>query len=171
MRVLFDDTVNVSYSQMYVASDGIEPAADLHATLSGPDNGLCGALTSGFLFLTTGAQYGDVRVRVELHDAEPPVDDAWEEIVEVSFTPASADTNLVPWACEKSWPPAIEPVSHRVRYCGSGLDDAQSEGELGQKPWPDRYLLQFWPAAAQPDRIVKQTSDYAAYWHDVARKR
>jgi hypothetical protein len=170
MRVLFDDTIYVSYGQMYVVSDGIGPAADLHATMSGQDNGLCGALTPGFLWLNTGSRYGDVRVRVELHDAEPPMDDAWEEIVEASFTPASADVDLVQWACEKSWPLAIEPVSHRVRYCGAGLDDAHDGGELDDQPQPDRYLLQFWPAAPQPDRTVKQTSDYAAYWHDTARE-
>jgi hypothetical protein len=30
----------------------------------------------------------------------------------------------------------------------------------------DRYLLQFWPAAPGPDRIVRRTSWAAGYWHD-----
>ena len=29
----------------------------------------------------------------------------------------------------------------------------------------DRYLLQFWPAPPAPDRVVRQTSFRAAYWH------
>jgi hypothetical protein len=35
----------------------------------------------------------------------------------------------------------------------------------------DHYLLQFWPAPPAPDRIVKQTSASAAYWHDHAQKQ
>ncbi|MGP3977140.1 hypothetical protein ACTWQF_24625 [Streptomyces sp. 8N114] len=32
----------------------------------------------------------------------------------------------------------------------------------------DEYLLQFWPTPPEPDRVVKQTSDSAAYWHRFA---
>jgi hypothetical protein len=38
-----------------------------------------------------------------------------------------------------------------------------------EDPLIDRYLLQFWPAAPAPDRVVKQTSAKAAYWHEYAR--
>ena len=31
----------------------------------------------------------------------------------------------------------------------------------------DSYLLSFWPAPPMSDRIVKQTSDAAAYWHGL----
>jgi hypothetical protein len=36
----------------------------------------------------------------------------------------------------------------------------------------DRYLLQFWPdpgAAAEPDRVIRQTSEVAEMWHGHAR--
>jgi len=32
----------------------------------------------------------------------------------------------------------------------------------------DRYLLQFWPAAPSPDRVVRRTGESAAYWHGYA---
>ena len=32
---------------------------------------------------------------------------------------------------------------------------------------PDSYLLQFWPGEAEPDRIVRQHSDVAAYWRNL----
>ncbi|GAA4326259.1 hypothetical protein GCM10023086_53720 [Streptomyces venetus] len=58
-----------------------------------------------------------------------------------------------------------------MRYCGRDLDRARDE-ELsvleGGDP-VDHYLLQFWPAPAGPDRVVRQTSRTAEYWHRHAR--
>jgi hypothetical protein len=34
----------------------------------------------------------------------------------------------------------------------------------------DNYLLQFWPASPAPDRVVRQSSLIAEYWHTVARQ-
>ena len=45
---------------------------------------------------------------------------------------------------------------------GSELDT-----NVGDEP-VDRYRLDLWPAPAEPDRIVKQTSEVAAYWHEWA---
>ncbi|WP_331769120.1 hypothetical protein OG948_35480 (plasmid) [Embleya sp. NBC_00888] len=52
------------------------------------------------------------------------------------------------------------------------MDEANAHGVVfdGEPP-VDRYLLQFWPAPAEPDRVVRRTSDQAAYWHKVARDR
>ena len=35
----------------------------------------------------------------------------------------------------------------------------------GEDEVVDAYLLQFWPAPAGPGRIVRQTTEIAAYWH------
>jgi len=63
-------------------------------------------------------------------------------------------------------------TDYRVRYCGRGLDHTPDD-ELavldGGEPF-DHYLLQFWPAPPGEDLIVR-TSQNAAYWHDVARRR
>jgi hypothetical protein len=49
---------------------------------------------------------------------------------------------------------------------GSKLD-LRTEG----MPEPDRYLLLFWPAPPEPDAVIKQTSDHAAYWHAFASQQ
>jgi hypothetical protein len=42
---------------------------------------------------------------------------------------------------------------------------------MDEDPEVDRYLLQFWPGPPAPDRVVKQTSATAAYWHGFAREQ
>lgn len=50
--------------------------------------------------------------------------------------------------------------SYRVRYSASGMDEARP----GITDDADTYLVQLWPAAAAQDRVVKETSQSAAYW-------
>jgi hypothetical protein len=157
MRTLMTGPVWVSYSQIYVESgpDDIDP----DESFAGQQNGLCGAAKAGSLFLTTGLHTGEVGFAVELHDDEPPLDDTWEEIVEASYRPLG-DVTLMTWAGDGgSWGLDLEEINYRVRYCGSGMDPAHQGAPV------DRYLLQFWPAPPATDRIVKQTSAQAAYWH------
>jgi hypothetical protein len=119
--------------------------------------------------MVTGLHTGHVGLTVELHDEAPPVEEVWEDVVEVSFTPASATVALVEWG-GASWPLALQRVGYRVRYCASGMDEArQVNVRFDDEPALDRYVLQFWPAALGGDRVVKQTSTSAAYWHDWAR--
>jgi hypothetical protein len=42
---------------------------------------------------------------------------------------------------------------------------------VGRSGGGERYLLQFWPAPPAIDRVVRQTTKQAAYWHQVARDR
>ena len=81
----------------------------------------------------------------------PPVDDGWEEVVEVSFAPRSARVALVEWAGTASWPLELERVDYRVRYCATGMEAGRARDTLleGEPPL-DRYLLQFWPARQSP---------------------
>jgi hypothetical protein len=169
MRVLFDGEPHVHYGQIYVHSSS-DWFSDLGAAFAGQSNGLCGAAVPGALFLITGLHTGNVGFTVELHAAEPPVGGEWEEVVEASFRPAGLPVALVGWAGEASWPLDLPAGDLRGRYCGIGLDaghatDTRMDGE----PMVDRYLLQFWPAAPAPDRVLKQTGANAAYWHDFAR--
>ncbi|MCO5968195.1 hypothetical protein [Actinoallomurus soli] len=169
MRTLFDGKVFVSYRQIYVDS-GSDFGGDMYATFAGQSNGLCGGAVPGLLFLVTGLHTGDVTFTVELHESAPPVDDSWEDIVEVSFTPAGPKVSLDEWDGE-SWPLELAQVPYRVRYSATGMDagaelDTPDDDDLG----PDRYLLQFWPDTPRPDAVVKQTSDQADYWHGVGRR-
>ncbi|MEV4591111.1 hypothetical protein [Streptomyces chartreusis] len=52
------------------------------------------------------------------------------------------------------------------------MDEArQQDTRLDDQPQLDCYLVQFWPAPPTTDRVLKQTSQAAAYWHDYARRQ
>ncbi|WP_212009286.1 hypothetical protein [Catenulispora pinistramenti] len=157
----------VAYGQIYVLSAGGEdPQA--WESMGGQRNGLCGAALPGTIFLITGLHTGRVAFTVELHDAEPAPGGEWEEIVEASFRPLGA-TYLSSWGGEPSWLLDLPDTGYRVRYNATGMDAArEADAELDDEPCVDRYLLQFWPAPPSPDRVVRQTSHAAAYWHENA---
>lgn len=168
MLVLFEGPLNVHYGQAYVVSGGQGFCGDMEATFRGQQNGLCGAAVGGSLFLVTGLHTGQVAFRVELHEAEPPVDENFEEVVEVSYRPLSAEVELEEWAGEPVCPLPLAVTDYRVRYCGRGMDAGKEADTIVDEPPIDSYLLQFWPDAATPDRILKQTGETAAYWHSCA---
>lgn len=85
MRTLVNDAAWVHYGQIYVRSG--EDYPDFEACFTDQVNGLCGASKPGHLFMITGLHTGHVGFTVELHDELPPVDDSWQEVVEVSFRP------------------------------------------------------------------------------------
>jgi hypothetical protein len=169
MRVLFDGEVHVHYHQVYVTSSPAF-ASELRECFLGQENGLCGAASPGGLLLTTGLHSGGVGFAVERHEGPPPVDDGWEEIVEVSFTPETDDVTLMQWAGEATWRLDLDRVDYRVRYCASGMQAGrEADTRLEGEPQIDRYLLQFWPAPPEADRVLKQTTEHAAYRHGFAR--
>ncbi|MFF8232102.1 hypothetical protein [Streptomyces caelestis] len=123
------------------------------------------------LWLSTGLHTGEVGFTVEVHEQAPPLDPAWEDVVEVSFRPVSEDSALVEWAGEDSWQLDLEETDYRVRYCAKGMDQAsERDTRMDGEPQLDRYLLQFWPAPPEPDRVLKQTSRIADRWHRYARE-
>ncbi|MCW2864990.1 MAG: hypothetical protein JWP48_6698 [Actinoallomurus sp.] len=168
VRTFVSGQVHVHYSQIYVESGDDHP--DLEACFAGQSNGLCGAASPGTLFLTTGLHTGSIGFTAELHEGPPPLDDIWEEVVEASFTPESARVALVEWGGGAAWDLDLARISYRVRYCAIGMDAAHAaDTRLEDEPELDRYLLQFWPAAPEPDRVVRRTGENAAYWHGVVR--
>ncbi|MGW7522453.1 hypothetical protein [Streptomyces sp. NPDC054783] len=163
--------VHVHYGQLYVESDPDSYGPDLAEAFAGQCSGLCGAAIPGTLWLTTGLHTGDVGFTAEVHDEAPPLDPDWEDVVEVSFRPVSDSTALVLWGGEGSWELDLEKTDYRVRYCAKGMDAASDEDtRLDGEPQLDCYLLQFWPAPPVPDRVVRQSSRTAVYWHDYARR-
>jgi hypothetical protein len=171
MRALFRGDVRLSYSQMYVESDGSPDNYDLGMAFAGQRNGLCGAAATGRLWLITGLHTGTVPCTVELHSAAPPVDERWEEVVEAPFTPAGLPLTLVGCMADTAAQFVLgSRVSHRVRYCASGMDAGKAADVRGAgEPEVDRYLLQFWPAPPGPDEVLRQTGAVATYWHEYAR--
>ncbi|MGA5134789.1 hypothetical protein ACPCTO_33880 [Streptomyces olivoreticuli] len=172
MRRLVDGHVHVDYSQIYVESDPAGFDAGLAEAFAGQASGLCGAAVPGALWLRTGLHTGNVGFTVEVHDQAPPLDPAWEDVVEVSFHPVSARSRLVQWAGEAVCELELEETGYRVRYCAAGMDQAwQWDAGPDEEPQPEHYLLQFWPASPEPDRVLKQTTEKAACWHDYARRQ
>jgi hypothetical protein len=86
-------------------------------------------------------------------------------VVEVFFTNGGDQALLMKWAGERTFPLAIPRGSYRVRYCARGMDAARKQDTLLEGPPIDSYCLIFWAAEPAPDRIVRQTSHYAEYWH------
>ena len=156
---VFHGLLWVHYGQAYVLEPG--EVADLAVSMRGQANGLCGAAVPGALVLITGLHTGQVQFAVDAADHRPPLDQAWEEVVEVSLT-TTRSLSLVTWAGENAYPLGLPPGSYRVRYCASGMDRAHSHCEP-----VDDYLLTFWPAPESPDAVLKQTSQTAAYWHSA----
>ncbi|MEV7612023.1 hypothetical protein [Streptomyces sp. NPDC089799] len=170
MRRPVTGEVHVHYGQIYVSSDPDDPIPNLSETFAGQSGGLCGAAVPGALFLITGLHTGNVGFAVEVHDEEPLLDPVWEDVVEVSFRPVSQRTSLVQWAGEAAWDLNLARADYRVRYCAQGMDEGRElDTRMSGESHGESYLLQFWPAPPRADRVVRQTSQQAAYWHRHAR--
>ncbi|MFE4263719.1 hypothetical protein [Streptomyces sp. NPDC056883] len=156
---------------MYVQSDQDNGFPGLSEAFAGQSVGLCGAAVPGVLWLITGLHTGNIAFDVEVHDEEPALDPVWEDVVEVSFHPVSESTGLAEWAGEAAWDLNLTRTDYRVRYCAQGMDEARNlDTRASGEPQADSYLLQFWPAPPRADRVIRQTSQHAAYWHDYARE-
>ncbi|MEV0135896.1 hypothetical protein AB0H83_46575 [Dactylosporangium sp. NPDC050688] len=170
MQTLLDQVVPVHYHLFYIRSSD-DWGDDLGK--GGQANGLCGAAYPGSLTFTTGIHTGRVPVRVELHDTEPPLDPMWEEVVEASYRPDTADVHLAEWD-GPSHPLPMPVRNYRVRFCGVAFDfdEDNFDPDAGDEPVdsPERYLVQFWPAPPAADRVVRETSPGAASWHRTARE-
>jgi hypothetical protein len=119
--------------------------------------------------MVTGLHTGPVPLRVEALDAAPPLDEAWEDVVEVSFRSPdrSSMVSTFDGVHELRLPESGE---LRARWSARGMDAArEADTRLEGEPPLDAYLLQLWPAAPAPDAVLRQTSAAAAYWHAVAR--
>jgi hypothetical protein len=149
MRVLFNGPVMVAYHLLYVLGEGLLPV-DWNVAFAGQRNGLCGAGgAGGLLLVATPHTASDFPLRVELHEHEPALDDGWEEVVEVSFTPNSAKVSLTSWEGQH-FPLALSMQSYRVRFHAAQMDESDELEEQETPAWRGS-LLQFWPAPRRPE--------------------
>ncbi|GAA4301681.1 hypothetical protein BJY14_007725 [Actinomadura luteofluorescens] len=106
----------------------------------------------------TGIANGNVAVHIEIHDHQPPLDDAdWEEVAEAS---TKVEHGPLMVRCLTADPPALPmltpagPGTYRLRAHARGRDIAY-DGCVSRSP--EVYLIQIWPAPrAQTDRPVRQ---------------
>lgn len=167
-QVQYEGDLWVHYGQFYVESEDGEGFIDLDVSFRGQSNGICGAAQQGRLFLVTGLHTGTVHLTVALCESEPPIDPSWEEVVECSFEHSGGPAQICEWGGERAHPLRLSATAYRVRYCAKSM---LAEWELTSDEGPlQHYSLQFWPAAIQPDRVIKVSGQCANYWHSEARK-
>jgi len=169
MTRIFEGRFWVHYSQAYVLEVG-NFQIDLEGAFWGQNNGLCGAAEGNSLFLTTGLHTGDVHFTLDVLDAEPAIDNSWEEIVEASFSVSPRGIVFSSWGGQNGRDIPVPPGSYRARYCARDMQRGRDQDNI--QSWQstvDSYWLGIWRADAAPDVIIKQTSEIAAYWHDYAR--
>lgn len=121
------------------------------------------------LYLITGLHTGDVGFVVESHSEPPPVDEDWEEIVEVSFTPETDDVTLVQWAAR---PRGVWIWIGSTTASGTARAACRRPG----MPTPGSMTSRKSTVIScnsgplrRADRVLKQTTEHAAYWHSFAR--
>jgi hypothetical protein len=167
--VLFEGKMDVTFGQIYLMS-GDTDWPDFDDSRRGQANGICGAAEPGRLLLATGLHTGYVELRIEHTEQPPPLDDTWEDIVEVSFTPAASSIRVHGLDGETYTEFYLPTRSYRARYSASGMDEGKHIDVVpDDEPVVDRYLLQFWPAEPATDAVLKQTSTVARRWHEEWR--
>jgi hypothetical protein len=102
-----------------------------------------------------------------ISESEPPRDEQWEECVEASFKPAG-QALLMDWFGKVVCELPLSGIDYRVRYCGRAMDAGdEADTILDGEDALDSYLLLFWPASPAADRVLKETSECARYWHST----
>lgn len=164
-RVLLDQTIYTDYGQFSLEWGDESWDGDADRFFADQDNGWVGAAVPGVVHLVMARRSGGSSVRVEMLNEEPPIDDSWEDCVEVSLeVPVGASVRWSTWAGENSSVLDISADSYRLRVGARGRDSGQAgEFEAGVV---DFYLLQLWPSpSGQQDSVLRVGSADAAYWH------
>jgi hypothetical protein len=179
-EVVFDGRLEADGGYAFVTS-GDTYNTGVDSLFQGQKNGLLGAGKPGFLVMEV-AKRGPLGLRVALSATEPPLDDAWEECVEVSFTPSAPQVRVVDAGAYGQGPGKIvsqlllSTVSHRVRYQCNGMNSWYDRRTRRAADGKQTALLTLWPASAAPDRVIEATTDFARYCHlqvqegDAARR-
>lgn len=165
-RVLLDEIIHTAYGQFEIIWDESTWDGDPDVAFAGQSNGLVGAASGGNVFLTLGRYGGGFLVRIERSATVPPVDESWEDCVEVSITvPAGRDVQWASWAGESYGKLDLPPDSYRLRVSSRGRDLALNSEFAPEVV--DFYLLQLWPEAPSTDAIVRVGSRDAEYFHEA----
>ena len=164
---LFDGELRPSYSQIYLESEVApgEPYVeyDIDAHFAGQHNGLCGGALAGRFCLMTATHTGRVPVTVELQSGARALDDAWEDVVELSLQVEPWHVAIVPLLSEQYVPLPLPRGHYRLRCSARGM---LAEWDQQPRREEERYLLQLWRSAArEADRIVRVGSEWARYLH------
>lgn len=155
----------VLYDDAWVVEEGVWYLGSEFPT---PDRGAPRLLASaaGGVSLFTPALYGKFSVRVVLERSRPEVPAWCEDVEEASLRAEPA--GLVMGSFETfSDRFDIAGGWYRVRYCTEKLDTVARETAEDEfegddyKLYSGRNLIQLWPAARDPDRVIRHSSHFA----------
>lgn len=114
------------------------------------------AIGDRLLAVGTGT-YDFVKVRVEQHDVEPPLElPAWDHVTECGLQVRSQRILIMGCISSSGLFFSVKPQHYRVRVCHANL--AESEQEVPRDwtgPYGDWYLVQFWPAGYAEPQVLK----------------
>ncbi len=171
IKELYSGNIAIEYGQFYIDvpdsdDEDEDDYLDPEGAFEGQENGICGAAQTGKLFFVTGIQNGTASIKIELYPSEPSVDQIYDEIVEVSYKRGKTSVALCEWACEETYPLELPEGDYRVRYCIVAMGNDYDDDGDWEAPVPgQKHLIQIWPAEKPTDKIIKNTSDTASYWH------
>ena len=146
-----------SHHQFYVQDSEPRGTADDPSfwTKEASDN--CLASGDGLLAVGTGT-YGFVKVRVEQHDSEPPLDlSAWDHVTICGLEVRTRFLLIMGCLSQSGLFFEVKPRQYRVRACHANL--AESEQEV-PSTWTgefhDWYVIQFWPGKLSKPKVLKR---------------
>jgi len=146
-----------SHHQFYVQDSEPRGAADDPSfwTKEAYDNRL--AVGDGLLAVGTGT-YGFVKVRVEQHDAEPPLElSEWDHVTECALEVRTPFLLIMGCLSQSGLFFEVKPRHYRVRVGHANLGESEQEvpgnwtGEFN-----DWYLVQFWPGELSQPNVLKR---------------
>jgi hypothetical protein len=110
------------------------------------------AIAHGHLGIGTGS-YDFVRVRVEGHQAEPPLElSEWDHVIEAGLDIRTRYLLVMGCLSSSGLFFQVRPGHYRVRCCQANL--AASTDSIGDAG--DWYLVQFWPSEPSGARVLKR---------------
>lgn len=163
---LLDAIIRTDYGQfdlVWEPDGGFDGVPDRF--FAGQVNGWVGAADPSGVYLCLARRSGGSRIRIVLEDVEPAFPSPeYDDVVEVStVVPEGAEPGWLSWAGESGGDLALPSGSYRIRVSANGRD-AGAADEFSDEIL-DSYLVQLWPAAAQPDAILRSESENGRYWH------
>ncbi|GAB4054554.1 hypothetical protein [Catellatospora paridis] len=167
MQTVFAGPFHVHYGQ-YSLFDGDHDAGPEWESLEAGGVGVIG-IEAGSALLLTKRHTGDVALTVAYAEAEPALDESYDDVVEIDFVAEAQSLRLTTWHEEEFELPDLPagPGNYRLRYHGRQTGDLAPE-PAGMDEIVDEYLLQIWPAMPSPSRVVRSTSGWLDRWLTVS---
>jgi hypothetical protein len=157
---------HVHYGQ-YSLFDSDHDAGPVWESLEAGGVGVIGVEVGSALLLTK-RHTGDVGLTVAYAEAEPALNESYDDIVEIDFMAEAQSLRLTTWHEQEFDLPDLPagPGNYRLRYHARQIGDLEPD-LASMDQIADEYLLQIWRAMPSPSRVVMSTSGWLDYWLNV----